>query len=186
MSRPLEVLALDLATTTGWAEGEAGGKVRSGRVRFAPPGSSPAAVFAGAQEWIEARLKAFRPRVIVYEAPLPATVVHGRTNADTAQLLLGLPAIIEAGAHRSGVYDIRAANVQDVRGYFLGPNRRRLKRHEAKTATLRMCRAMGLEVDDDNEADAVALWFYASGILNPRLHQHHGELFARAGRIDRR
>ena len=43
------------------------------------------------------------------------------------------------------------------------------KRVIAKELTMRQCRAMGWEVEDDNEADALAVWHFMCSILEPKL-----------------
>jgi hypothetical protein len=69
-------------------------------------------------------------------------------------VLYGLPAIIGTVAYLRGIYDIRKAETRDVRLHFIGSNPKRAK---AKPLVMRQCRAMGWEVQDDNEADALAV-----------------------------
>ena len=47
-----DILALDLATVSGWAEGPPGGPVRSGSIRFAPSGASHGEIALGAVRWL--------------------------------------------------------------------------------------------------------------------------------------
>jgi hypothetical protein len=150
------VLALDLATRTGFAIGEIGSvrKPNSGTVRFAGQGASHEAIFAGALQWMsEACTGWTRPDVIVWEAPLPTSFKGGSTNINTSTLLFGLPAIMGAVAYLKGIYDVRKATTKDIRNHFIGCNPKRI---EAKKLTMRQCRAMGWTVEDDNEADALA------------------------------
>lgn len=169
------ILAYDLATCTGWCEGVPGGEPRYGSIRFAPAGSSTAAIFGGAIKTFVERLQAFRPRVVVFEAPFAPSVMRGKTNANTARILLGLPAILEGCCYRLGVHDLREVSVGDVRQHFLGT--RKLRSAEAKRAVIERCRALGFSPTDDNAADAIAVWHYASALIDPRSAARSTPLF---------
>lgn len=160
-----DILALDLATVSGWAEGPAGGPVRSGSVRFAPQGASHGEIALGAIRWFSDRLKVSKPSLIVYEA---VNVQHmaGKTNLNTIRVLCGIPFILEGVAQGFGIYDVRQADTSDVRRFFIGSNP---KREAAKAQTIARCRMLGHDPVDDNAADAYALHFYMAGLLNPRL-----------------
>lgn len=163
------VLFLDLATTTGWCEGVPGTGDRpiSGTQRLAPAGSPPAAVFGGLLDFLATRLTTFRYRLVVYEAPFDPR--HMKTNLNTARVLLGLPAIVEAVAYQTGHYAIREAHVNDVRKHLLGfiPRREKGARGAAQKApVIEALRARGYAPKDDNEADAIAGWIYASDLIS--------------------
>jgi hypothetical protein len=115
--------------------------------------------------WAEKKIVFHRPRLIVWEAPL-AGFKGGRTTVDVTTILFGLPAVIGAIAYRCGVFDIRKADTRDVRHHFIGCNPKRAK---AKPLVMDQCRKMGWEIEDDNEADALATWSYMCALLNPRL-----------------
>jgi crossover junction endodeoxyribonuclease RuvC len=163
MSAP--VLALDLASISGWACGEPGGKPAHGSHRFARAGASHEAIFAGAVRWINGLLNEYEPRVVVWEAPL-AGFKGGKTTNDVTTVLFGLPAVIGAVVYLRGIYDIRKADTRDVRLHFIGSNP---KRAEAKPKVIRQCRVMGWDVEDDNEADALATWSYMCSLIDSRL-----------------
>jgi hypothetical protein len=158
------VLALDLASTTGFAVGAPGTVPVSGSVRFASQGSSHEAVFAAALKWMSDTMAKYDPSTVVWEAPLPTTFKRGLTNVGTTTLLYGLPAVIGACSYLKGVYDIRKASPRDVRLHFIGccPPRK-----SAKTMTMKRCRDLGWPVGDDNEADALALWSFMCTIIDP-------------------
>lgn len=169
------VLFLDLATTTGWCEGVPGEKPTSGTMRLAPPGSSPAAIFGGLLDWLASRLTTFRYRMIVYEAPFDPR--HMKTNINTARVLLGLPAIVEAVAHQTGNHRIKEASVHDVRQHLLG---RRPPKGEAKRVVMDRLRVLGYSPKDDNEGDAIAGWLYATALVESRIAQMTSPMFAAA------
>lgn len=160
------VLALDLATTTGWAVGEPGMLLAHGMIRFASKGACHEAVFANAYDWLVDKIATYAPGLVVWEAPLPTSMKRGKTNADTTTILFGLPAVIGACTYRNRIYDIRKAETRAVRMHFIGQNP---KRKEAKPMVIRQCKAQGWDVADDNEADALAIWSYQCALLAPKL-----------------
>jgi hypothetical protein len=133
------IMALDLASTSGWAVGEPGGTPAHGSHRFASAGASHEAIFAGAAKWIGDKITFYAPGLVVWEAPLATSFSRGTTTSNTTTLLYGLPAIIGAVAYLRGIYDIRKAETRDVRNHFIGSNP---KRAMAKPLVMRQCRAI--------------------------------------------
>jgi len=170
------IMALDLASTSGWAVGEPGATPEHGSIRFAKPGASHEAVFAKAGGWMVNAIEKYHPELVVWEAPLPTSFRRGRTTADTTSLLFGLPAVVGAAAYCLKVFDIRKAETRDVRMHFIGSNP---KRAQAKPLVMRQCRAMGWDVVDDNEADALATWHYMCALIEPKLAIAPTPLFGR-------
>lgn len=170
------IMALDLASTTGWAVGEPGSAPAHGSNRFASAGASHEAVFAAALKWTSAKITDYAPTLIVWESPLPTSMKRGNTNVNTTTLLYGLPAVIGAVAYLREVYDVRKADTKSVRMHFLGENPKRAK---AKPMLMRQCRVMGWEVEDDNEADALATWHYMCSLIEPKLALRPTPLFGR-------
>lgn len=161
----MSVLALDLASVSGWAVGEPGGQPEHGSHRFAKQGASHEAIFANAMDWAETIIMLHHPRLIVWEAPLPGFKA-GKTTNDVTTVLFGLPAIVGVVAYRHGIYDCRKADTGAVRHHFIGCNPKRAK---AKGLVVRQCNAMGWHCSDDNEADALATWSYMCSLINPKL-----------------
>lgn len=172
----MKVLALDLASVSGWACGEPGGEPEHGSIRFASAGAAHEAVFAGALRWMSDTMTSRAPAVVVWEAPLATSFKRGSSNVNTTTLLYGLPAVIGAVSYLRGCYDIRKADTKDVRNHFIGCNPKRVK---AKPMVIRQCRVMGWEVKDDNEADALATWHYMCALIAPRLAMRPTPLFGR-------
>lgn len=174
------ILALDLASVSGWAVGEPGSRTPAhGTIRFAAAGASHEAIFAKAYDWTTKMMDTFKPNLVVWEAPLPTSFrrVRGKTNADTTSILFGLPAVVGAAVYASGIYDIRKAETNEVRRHFIFSNPKRVK---AKPLVMQQCRAMGWEIADDNEADALATWSYMCAILDPKLSWRPMPLLRRA------
>lgn len=160
------ILALDLASVSGWACGEPGGVPAHGSVRFASAGASHEAIFADAIRWINSKITDYEPTTVVWEAPMATSFNRGRTTINTTTILYGLPAVIGAVAYLRGIYDIRKAEARDVRNHFIGSNPKRAK---AKPMVIRQCVAQGWSVADDNEADALAVWSYTCALIEPKL-----------------
>ncbi|UQR66190.1 hypothetical protein LRP30_13440 [Bradyrhizobium sp. C-145] len=172
------ILALDLASRTGWAVGYPNeDKPHSGSVRFAREGASMGAVFAGCRQWLNEFLATENDiKLVVFEAPMVPQHMAGRTNAEIIRVLIGLCAVVEEFTYARG-YDVREARVSDVRTHFIGSNRH--KRKEAKSLTMDACYRLGWTPSDDNAADALALWHYQAAMLEPSLAVQTSALFPR-------
>ena len=163
-----DILALDLATFSGWARGHVGNSPTFGSYRFGKVKASNNAVFGHAIGWcIETLDPQPRPDIVMIENMLPPAAKVGNTSADVRDRLCGLQAIARGVCFRLGIYEVQGADVNDVRGHFLGT--RKLHRDEAKQATLTKCRALGWQATNTDEADALALWHYACCLIDPEL-----------------
>jgi crossover junction endodeoxyribonuclease RuvC len=172
------ILALDLASRTGWAVGDpTDARPASGSIRFATPGASLGTVYSGCRQWLSDFVAADPEiRLIVFEAPMAPQHMAGVTTAHIIRILIGLCAVTEEFAYSRGL-DVREAKVSDVREHFLGTNR--IKRKEAKASTIASCHRLGWAPADDNAADALALWHYQASIFDPKLAAQTSPLFRR-------
>ena len=168
----VSIMALDLATTTGWAIGKPGSAPLHGSVKFGA--SSHEATFAKAFEWMTEKCVFHRPQIVIWEAPLATMFRRGKTTVNTTTVLYGLPAVIGAAAYRRGIYDLRKADTKDVRQHFIGSNP---KREKAKPMVVKQCQRLGWQVTDDNEADALATWHYMCSLIEPKLAMSPTPLF---------
>jgi crossover junction endodeoxyribonuclease RuvC len=173
-----DVLAIDLATNTGWCRGHVGGPPSFGSLRFGAYRSPDTVVFAEALSWISHLLAPQpRPDLVILEALLPPSAWQGQSQQVTFNRLAGLQSIMLGVAHLRGIAEISTASVPDVRAHFIGE--RGLKRAPAKQAVMARCRRLGWEVKNDNEGDACALWSYACALIDPRLALNVVPLFNR-------
>jgi hypothetical protein len=158
------ILALDIATNTGAAYGDPlkGLPVLSS-LRFGEKGASLEASFAAALSEFECMILGYEPDMIAFEAPLSPSFVRGKTNITTTRKLMGLVAVLGAVCHKCGYYNVREADVADIRQHFIGV--RNMRSEQAKAATMAKCVELGAAPANDNEGDAFALWAYAA-----RLH----------------
>jgi hypothetical protein len=173
-----DVLAIDLATNTGWCRGHVGGPPTFGSLRFGGHGARDTAVFAEALSWVSHLLQpAPRPDLVILEALLPPSAWQGQSQQTTFNRLAGLQSIMLGVAHLRGIPEISTAAVPDVRAHFIGE--RGLKRKQAKQAVMERCLRLGWEVANDNQGDACALWSYACSLIDPRLALNVVPLFNR-------
>ena len=168
-----KVLALDLATTTGWACGRPGTKPKFGFMRLGKPGGGRANCYRVLRLWLDDFQHLHKPDMIVFESPAAPMVMQGRTNIDTIKLLIGLAEHVEEWC--LGNIELREASVQQIRPHFIGEN---MKSKLAKAATIERCHELGWLVTNDNEADACALWSYQVCCLRPDIAIRMTPLFA--------
>lgn len=168
------ILALDVATRTGWAFGRPGELPLSGSVRLAPPGSSNGTIGRGLLRWMTDFLTVNQVDALYYEVPIDPRHMGAKTTFATARILLGLPFLVETIAEARGLFYLREARVQDVRKHFVGEARPK----DRKGAVMARCRQLGWKPQDDNAGDALALWSFACAIEAPGAAIATAPLFA--------
>lgn len=177
----MRTLALDLATTTGFALGDNTGIIVSGSRRFPSYGEEIGRFAYAFRSWLKAGLRRHRPQMLVYEQP-----ILGHTALITARKLYGLAwetelAVIDLIKARVLPEDFVMAevNISDWRTHFLGKGYPR-DRKELKLAVMDMCRVRGFafEEGNDNEADAIAILDYALACMQPDRAVDATPLFA--------
>ena len=168
------ILALDLATTSGFAWGKPTSEPRFGSIRFGQPGGSRASCYREFRNWLEAWFgDAKPPDLIVFESPVAMMIGRGGTNADTVKKLVGLCEHLEEWCYDK--VELREANLSQIRQHFIGISTP--TSDEAKRLTVDRCMELGWKVRDDDEADACALWDYMRCILRPELGTSTTPLF---------
>ena len=172
----MTLLALDLATKTGFAVGNpdayqcvtpleaAAGSVPkpySGVFTIAPPRTSIGEFMARYRDWLDDMITLHGVDKLVFEAPI---ITSGRTSIDTARKLLGVAAVTEELAYRRGIPWVREGNNATIRKHFIGKGRG--DRKDLKRLVLEQCRARGWEVDSEDEGDALALFDFGVHCIN--------------------
>lgn len=178
-----KVLALDLATCTGWAIDGPGRNARGDVVplhgsRRAGPAiigeTEYGATYVDFRDWLVDLVSVHKPKYFVYEAPLRfaggGNTKRGQASPATVRKLLGLCAIAEETAERLSLIHLES-DVQTVRKHFCGHG------FAKKAAVIATCRMLGWHPEDDNAADALALWDFARAAL--RLGGSPGTLLGR-------
>lgn len=164
------LLAIDPGTVTGWAAGKAGGSPEWGSRKF--DGKSNGQVCGVFRHWLNQRCYDLKPDLLVFEAPyVPRPGAAVPMNALTLRRLLGFAVLIEATAWELRI-PCREVTTLDVARFFL--NTTRLKREEKKRQTIEMCHHYGWRVEDDNAADAVAIWAMAECSVAPEATRRRG------------
>jgi len=145
----MNILTLDLATTTGWAQKKKK-KIESGIVNFSPKrGDSPGVRFLKFRAWLTKVVKELEPEVIVYERP------HHRGGAAT-EVLVGLSTRVQEIAAEYKI-ECQAVHSTTLKKFLTGGGRAS-KEDMIREAKIRFPKQ---DIVDDNQADALALLAYA-------------------------
>jgi hypothetical protein len=176
------VLALDIATTTGWAHDDATGqKPLSGTFRAPRPaglseeGLEYGRTFAAFRKWLVDFIGVVKPGTLAFEAPLQIVQGHRAkvsTNQSAIRILFGLAAIAEMTATECNLRPYEC-NVQTVKRHFTGSG------HADKDAMMARCRQLGWPAQDHNGADACGVWCLVKGLQDPSWRPAMGPLFQR-------
>ncbi len=182
-------LALDIATTTGfcfgpvgaqppllqWGSRDFGGTVRVGGEMVLKSNGEIQGCF---RAWVAQICFVHKPRLVNVEAPyVPVGSKPGGgppMNPNTLRRLLGMVSAVEAIC-----WELRIPYRETVSAAFtkfLTGKGQYKTRPEKKAAVIQACRFFGCEPQDDNAADALALFFYAESILSPRAAEHRRRL----------
>lgn len=146
----LTMLALDLGTTTGWALAPRGGAVRSGSFRL-----DPSKLGGNGRRWIAFRewLTATAREAGGVQAVYVEDVRRHVSNL-SARVYCGYLAMLEAWCAANNI-PLHGVGVGTIKKHATG------KGNADKGAMIAAARKRGVQVTDDNEADAVALLGYA-------------------------
>jgi Holliday junction resolvasome RuvABC endonuclease subunit len=176
-----DILALDIATTCGFARGPVGPDgPRCGSVRFSKPGASQNAICGRALEWIIDTLKPPLPDVVAIEDLLPPHVTRGKSNVDH-DLLAHLHGIVMGVCFMRGVYKVHKYAVLTIRRHFIDMSV--CRKGQGKQMVQDKCRVLGWLADDADAADAAAVWSYQCGLLDPNHAIRISPLFNRVSAI---
>jgi hypothetical protein len=168
------IWALDISKScTGIAIGRPGAVPRVVSIR-AGEGADDQVAVSKLGRWLIDALKVDPPDHVFYEAPL--NIIPGRWDAEDQRVkATGNPRTTIALAKMVGVVEficgmksvaLRTANVQTVRAKFLGHGRPEHPKQRAQA----MCRALGWGDVNQDEADALAVWWYACMQTAPRAY----------------
>jgi hypothetical protein len=176
-----DLLALDIATTTGFAIGRVGATApQCGSIRFGKPGASQLAICGHALEWAIDTIKPPLPDVVAIEALLPPQAARGKSNVDH-DLLAHLHGIIMGVCFVRGIFKVRKHAVMTVRRHFI--DLKTCRRGESKAEVQRKCKELGWLAADADAADAAALWSYQASLIDPEQAVRISPLFHRVRAI---
>jgi len=165
----MKLLTFDIGVKTGWAFAPIGGKLIGGTHRLAPSGAEHGKIAGEQLQFVGDMIGLYRPDRVAFEfstQTIAGKQGAGFTNIDTIMMQAGMRWGI-LGV--SNLLHVRCDEVKptDARISFLGKGNGRLKRDDAKAAVKRECVARALEFVDDNQADAICLWFHLAFRIDP-------------------
>lgn len=171
----MKIVALDIATRTGIAAGVSGGTPKWWEVDL---GKAPnERRFSNVLRLTHEIIVEHQPDLIVVEAAI------GGPKASA--YLIGLVSCVEGCAFNRSVPVVRA-HLGTIRKHFIGkalsvksfPHLKPVDAKKAiKSQVIGRCHVLGWKVDTDNEADACALWDYASATYGRAQSAPAGGLF---------
>ena len=161
------ILAIDAASRTGVADGVPGCAPALSTIRFEADVTDNAIdVWGRASRWINKRLAEDPPALVVVEQPVPPHKLMNATNHAATSIEGGLYSIFMGAARAHGVQTL-PANIQRWRKYSLGKGN--LSRDQAKAAAVALCKRLEWPAEDDNAAEAGAIWIWACAQAAPAI-----------------
>ncbi|MGL1921965.1 MAG: hypothetical protein OCD03_13155 [Hyphomicrobiales bacterium] len=166
----MKMLTLDLATKTGFALGDIskGERPISGVLKLPSTGDDIGRFMLALEKWLEKFVAMHKPRLIVFEAPL---IVQRRTKSgrptidiNSARKLICLAGTVELVCSRNKIIATEN-NVKSIKKYFTGNG------SADKAKMIAQAESMGFLPQDDNEADALAIYFHIMNKLYPTQAQ---------------
>ena len=169
------ILALDLATRTGFAYGEIGAPVPVFGARTFRS-DEPGEAIARFRGWLSAMIFNVKPTRIAFESPY---INPHKVNMMVIRRLAAMAEFTLATAWELKI-DIREHRPSEITKFFTG--RANMKREEKKRVTIDMCHRYGWQTLDDDAADALALWAMIEASIDAGAARCRGEgtLFARS------
>lgn len=160
-----KILALDVATRTGVAEGRPGEVPRLQTVDFRA-GDDLSMLYANATTWLATKLRDDQPDLVVIERVVPPSGAMGHTNHDTTMISIGTFAIM-CGIVRCKNVRLEYAPINTWRKHFLGHGR--LPGAQAKRQAQQRCALLGWDAPDHNAAEAGGIWDWACQTFMGRI-----------------
>lgn len=153
------VLALDLASTVGWAYGQIGDRPRFGTWKLPHIGGEGGRYAAFENELIAA-MDLHKPSHLILEKPLSFAALLGSSNARVVQQQYTLRGFAFAEGYRKSC-SVSEVSSDMVRLELLGQSR--FAKDTVKREVMRFCLRHGYKVPDHNAGDAVMVWLWHQG-----------------------
>lgn len=145
-----KILTLDLAASTGFAVGAPGTVPRFGSHKFVSTGDNFGRHQANARAWLTSLIFEEDPVLIGYEQPS----LFGITTPATVIKLCSYASTVEEVCLRENLdVTIRQINPSSLKKFFTGNGKAK------KPDMVKAAHRYGFKVDNDDEADAVAMFF---------------------------
>ncbi|MCC3246707.1 hypothetical protein LG047_15510 [Methylocystis sp. WRRC1] len=159
----VNIMALDIATVCGFCIGRAGEIPRSGSVRLKRPCDGPEVAAFNMRAFLRDQFIFDRPDIIISEHFLNPVA---QKSADAVVLQLYCHGVMHAEAMARNIR-VHAPHAATVRKHFIGAANMG-ERKATKDAVLNRAKLLGYipgDCRDDNRADAVALFDWASATI---------------------
>ncbi|HWG06019.1 MAG TPA: hypothetical protein VG271_13480 [Beijerinckiaceae bacterium] len=171
------IAAFDLASNIGFAIGEPGRTPVASSYRLPKTGDDVGRFLDHFSDWLIFILNEHQPTDVYFESPF--------ARFGSTRKLTGLACMTELICFRRKLPCSEAAG-SEVTKYFVGQARFKhdnpaVRRQMKKEAAVKKCRALGIPVKNDDEADAIALFVFAEHLLCPGLRNIADDLFGPAG-----
>ena len=151
------ILALDLATNTGWCAGQpAEPNPRFGHFTIPPTQDDVGRFGIIFEDWLNETIDDLAPALVNFEAP----ILPKQTQPMTVRKLTGLTLLTEMICRKRNIA-CRETRASTVKKHFAGSGR------AEKSDTMAVCRRYGWRVRTSDEADACALWVYSVSCFGP-------------------
>lgn len=150
------ILALDLATCTGFCHGRGDALPMVGHVRLPVTHDEVGPYLDVFERWIIQKVELVAPELVVFEAP-----IHRQFDrAIITRKLHALPGVAEMVCWRRGI-DVRQVAPTTAKKALTG------RGNADKNSMAHHARAYGLTIKVSDEADAFAVWLVAFRIREP-------------------
>jgi Holliday junction resolvasome RuvABC endonuclease subunit len=163
----MRILALDLATKTGWCFAEAGKPVSVGTLQLPRTGNNIGVFLSTFSAWLRPALLERQPDLVVFESP----ILRGATQIATLRKLYGLAGVTEMIADEYGARVFECSITQAKKA--LSGNGR-----AEKPDMIEAAKGRGVEVTDDNQADAFGVFLFAVAQASPSNLSAYDPVFA--------
>lgn len=165
------ILALDVASVTGWCFGVPGSApTASGSLRFAEQGADDPRVWSKAMVWLTQQINGLSPSIVYIEAPITSASPAGGSNAATMSRLIGLQAVLRAVVELKLPVSAKLVHVQSARKLFIGAGN--LPGKIAKERVQQRCIDLGWIAPEDaqpDRCDAMCVWAFAAAQHDPEF-----------------
>lgn len=166
----MRILALDLATATGWACGSLEPlPIIHGVLKLPKTGEDIGRFLYAFREWLGHAIEETAPTEIIFESP----ILRGENGIAALRKLYSLAGVTEMIALDYKI-PVSEANLTSIRQFFIGTARapkeiigKEKRRQWLKAKTVAEGRRRGFRVVDDNDGDALALLAFALSLKHP-------------------
>lgn len=172
----ISILAIDLATNVGCADGKIGSVPRIWSWCLADAGEGRAWRFVLLRQFLCRYFATNECTHVVFEKPMNVAVMAKiGTSEDTMMFLMGGLGVVEEAAATHGK-EVAGIGVQEARRMVLGWSTNKSDQ-KTKPRVMAEVKRLGVDPKTPDEADAAVLFFAAAARMNPRLAAAYTPLF---------